>query len=119
MGSGTPKREFLHVDDMAEASLFVHNLEKNIFASQTQPMLSHINVGTGTDVTIKKLAETIKDVVSFNGKLVFDSIDGTPRKLLDVNLLSKLGWKHKVTLNDGLLMTYNDTSSAVPLFRNY
>ena len=94
-GSGKPMREFLYVDDMAEASLFVHNLEHTIYAENTKPMLSHINVGTGVDVTIKELAETIKDVVGFNGELIFDKSkpDGTPRKLMDVSALSKIGWK--------------------------
>lgn len=107
-GTGTPKREFLYVDDMAEASLFVQNLGKEIFAAHTQPMLSHINIGTGTDMTIKELAGTIKDVVGFTGKLVFDSTkpDGAPRKLMGVDLLSRIGWSASTSLADGLQIAY-------------
>ena len=109
-GSGTPKREFLYVDDMAEASLFVHYLDQKIFEAHTQPMLSHINVGTGTDVTIKELAETVKEVIGFTGKIVFDRTkpDGAPRKLMDVSLLLNLGWKAGVSLKSGLKLTYAD-----------
>ena len=107
-GTGMPMREFLYVDDMAEASLFVHQLDSKIFSMKTDPMLSHINVGTGTDVTIRKLAKTVQDVVGFNGKLVFDSTkpDGTPRKLLNVDLLSELGWKATISLTSGIDSTY-------------
>jgi GDP-L-fucose synthase len=113
-GSGNPMREFLYVDDMAEASLFVHNLDREILSRTTQPMLSHINVGTGTDITIRELAEVVKDVVEFKGELVFDSTkpDGTPRKLMDVSLLTNLGWKANVSLRSGLESTYSDFLSA-------
>ena len=109
-GSGRPKREFLYVDDMAEASLFVHNLEYKKLEAKTQPMLSHLNVGTGTDVTIKELAKTVKEVVGFKGKLVFDrtKLDGTPRKLLDVRLLSSLGWTASTSFQYGLMKSYED-----------
>ena len=109
-GSGTPKREFLYVDDMAEASIFVHTLHKDIFAAQTRPMLSHVNVGTGEDVTIRDLAETVKEVVGFTGNLVFDTSkpDGPPRKLMDVEVLSNLGWTASVGLRDGLRHSYLD-----------
>ena len=82
-GSGTPKREFLYVDDMAEASVFVHNLDREVFLENTGPMFSHVNVGTGVDVTIKELAEKIKVIVGYSGEVVFDETkpDGTPRKL--------------------------------------
>jgi GDP-L-fucose synthase len=112
-GSGTPMREFLYVDDMAEASLFVHTLSRITFEENTQPMLSHINVGTGTDVTIRELAETIKEVIGFNGELIFDESkpDGTPRKLLDVSLLAMLGWKSYTSLRDGLLQSYENFMS--------
>ena len=109
-GSGNPMREFLYVDDMAEASLFVHNLPRRTLDENTHLMLSHINVGTGTDVTIRKLAETVRDVVGFNGEIVFDCTkpDGTPRKLMDVSLLKKMGWKAKVSLQSGLERSYID-----------
>ena len=109
-GSGTPMREFLYVDDMAEASLFVHKLPRSAFEESTQPMLSHINVGTGNDVTIRELAETIKNVVGFSGVLVFDRSkpDGTPRKLMDVSLLYNLGWKASMALKSGLERSYAD-----------
>ena len=113
-GSGKPMREFLYVDDMAEASMFVHNLDIKTLAKHTQPMLSHVNVGTGADVTIKELAKEIKNVVGFSGKLVFDLTkpDGTPRKLLDVSLLANLGWKASVSLRSGLENSYSYFKSA-------
>ena len=109
-GTGTPKREFLFVDDLAEAALFIHNLEKNIYQKVTSSMLSHINIGTGEDVTIKELAETIKKVVNYDGILKFDSSkpDGTPRKLLNVDLLKSLGWEAKTKLYEGLRISYED-----------
>jgi len=109
-GSGTAKREFLYVDDMAEASLFVHTLHSDIFSEQTQPMLSHVNVGTGADVTIRDLADTVKEAVGFTGNLVFDTSkpDGAPRKLMDVDLLTHLGWTASVGLRDGLRHSYQD-----------
>ena len=109
-GSGTPMREFLHVDDMADASLFVHNLDQIIHADNTQPMLSHINVGTGVDITIKELSQTVKSVVGFEGDIVFDRTkpDGTARKLMDVQMLSRLGWDAKIDLRAGLVTAYQD-----------
>ena len=109
-GSGTPMREFLYVDDMAEASLFVHNLDAETLRGATKPMLSHINVGTGTDVTIRELAETISAVIGFKGTIVFDPTkpDGTPRKLMDVSLLSHLGWQACVSLKLGIERSYAD-----------
>ncbi len=107
-GSGNPKREFLHVDDMAAASLFVLELDQATYQQNTQPMLSHINVGSGVDCTIRELAEIMKDVVGFQGKLVFDASkpDGTPRKLMDVSRLRALGWEYSISLKDGLKTTY-------------
>jgi GDP-L-fucose synthase len=107
-GSGKPMREFLHVDDMADASVHVMNLEEGAYQSNTQPMLSHINVGTGVDCTIRELAETIARVTGFEGRLEFDSSkpDGTPRKLMDVSRLAALGWRASISLEDGLASTY-------------
>ncbi len=107
-GSGNAMREFLYVDDMAEASLFVLNLDKKIYQANTKPMLSHINVGTGHDITIKKLSEIMKEVVGFNGELFFDTSkpDGSPRKLIDTSLLSNLGWNYSTKLEEGLVQTY-------------
>lgn len=107
-GSGTPMREFLHVDDMAAASIYVMELDSAIFKVNTQPMLSHINVGTGVDCTIRELAETVAKVTGFRGKLRFDATkpDGTPRKLMDVNRLGQLGWKASINLEDGLKDAY-------------
>ena len=109
-GSGAPMREFLFVDDMAAASLFVHSLEQSVLNECTMPSLSHINVGTGSDVTIKELADTIKKVIGFSGDLLFDQSkpDGTPRKLMDVSLLSNLGWRASVSLESGLESSYAD-----------
>lgn len=107
-GSGTPKREFLHVDDMAAASVHVMNLDDAVYRSNTQPMLSHINVGSGVDCTIRELAETVAKVTGFKGKLVFDASkpDGTPRKLMDVSRLKALGWQATIDLEDGLRDAY-------------
>ena len=107
-GSGTPMREFLHVDDLAEAVVHLQNLPQERYASETEPMRSHINVGTGTDVTIRELAETLVKVIGYEGKLVFDTIkpDGTPRKLMDVSRLARLGWKARISLQGGLQETY-------------
>lgn len=107
-GSGKPMREFLYVDDMAAASVHVMNLDNKTYQANTQPMLSHINVGTGVDCTIRELAETMKKVVSFKGKLIFDTSkpDGTPRKLMDVTRLRKLGWQASISLKEGLTSTY-------------
>ena len=101
-------REFLYVDDMAKAYIFVMELDKKKYQSNTKPMLSHINIGTGKDVTIKELAQTIKEVVGFNGKVSFDNAkpDGTPRKLIDVSRLSNMGWNYSVDLAEGLAKTY-------------
>ena len=108
-GTGNARREFLYVDDMAQASLFVLELDEEVYKANTQPMLSHINVGTGTDVTIREMAETMKQVVGYEGKLVFDTTkpDGAPRKLINVSRLSDMGWKYSVGLKEGLTKTYN------------
>ncbi|HIF9310862.1 TPA: GDP-L-fucose synthase [Photobacterium damselae] len=107
-GTGTPMREFLFVDDMAAASIHVMELDNETYQANTQPMLSHINVGTGVDCTIREMAETMAKVVGFEGDVVFDSTkpDGTPRKLMDVSRLADLGWRYSVSLEDGLTHTY-------------
>jgi GDP-L-fucose synthase len=107
-GSGTPMREFLHVDDMAAASVHVMELSDAVYRAHTQPMLSHINVGTGADVTIAELAQTVARVSGFKGKLTFDASkpDGTPRKLLDVSRLAALGWRSQIALEEGLRDAY-------------
>jgi len=109
-GTGTPKREFLYVDDMAAASIHVMNLDKDAYQAETQPMLSHINVGCGTDITIRELAETISKVIGYQRKIEFDSTkpDGTPRKLMDSSRLNKLGWQPKIELEQGLILAYKD-----------
>ena len=101
-------REFLHVDDLAEAVVHLQNIPQERYASETEPMRSHINVGTGTDVTIRELAETLVKVIGYEGKLVFDTTkpDGTPRKLMDVSRLARLGWSARTSLAAGLGGTY-------------
>jgi len=108
-GSGNPMREFLHVDDMAAASLFVMDLDKTIYQAETQEMLSHINVGSGTDVTIRELAETVAMVTGFTGNIGFDTTrpDGNARKLMDVSRLARLGWTYAIGLEDGIRDTYD------------
>jgi len=107
-GSGKPKREFLHVEDMAAASIFVMNLPQELYESQTAPMASHLNVGTGIDCSIAELAHYLADVIGFQGKLSFDETkpDGTMRKLLDVSRLKSMGWTSSIDLKSGLTDTY-------------
>lgn len=107
-GTGEAMREFLYVDDMAKASLFVLELDKKTYQVNTKSMLSHINVGTGKDITIREVAETMKQVVEYKGELTFDTTkpDGTPRKLIDVSRLSNMGWKYSIDLEQGLKKTY-------------
>ena len=107
-GSGKPRREFLHVDDMAEASLFVLGLDADIYRANTEPTLSHINVGTGQDISIAQLAAMIADVTGFEGTIRYDATkaDGTMRKLMDVSRLSRMGWSARLELAEGLRQTY-------------
>lgn len=107
-GSGKPMREFLYVDDMADASIHVMNLEKTTYDENTEPMLSHINVGSGVDCTIRELVDTVVKVVGYEGDVKFDSTkpDGSPRKLMNVDRIKSLGWQHSVELEDGLTITY-------------
>lgn len=107
-GTGTPMREFLHVDDMAAACVYVMNLPRETYTAHTNPVASHINVGTGQDCTIAQLAHTLAQVVGFGGEVIFDTSmpDGTPRKLLNVNKLRSLGWQAQIPLHRGLEQTY-------------
>ncbi len=109
-GTGNPKREFLYVDDMARASIFLMNIDKKAYDQCTSPMCSHINVGSGKDLTIKELAEIIRDVVGYKGEISFDPTkpDGNPRKLLDSERIKNLGFNAKVSLKEGLIKTYQD-----------
>lgn len=107
-GSGKPMREFLYVDDMAAASIHVMNLDKTAYDDNTEPMLSHINVGTGVDCTIRELVETVAKVVGFKGEICFDTTkpDGAPRKLMNVDRLKALGWEYSIHLENGLTKSY-------------
>lgn len=108
-GTGNPMREFLYVDDLADACIHVMNLSKDNFLSIiSNPMCSHINVGTGKDVTIRELSQIMAEVIGYSGEIIFDESkpDGTPRKLLDISRLSSLGWKYSTELKDGLKITY-------------
>lgn len=108
-GSGTPKREFMYVDDMANACLHVFNIDTQTYLNMTDSRCSHINIGTGTDISIREVAELIASIVGYKGSIDFDLTkpDGTPRKLLDVSLLNRLGWKSKIELKEGLEQTYS------------
>ena len=109
-GTGTPKREFLYVDDMASASIHIMNLEKSIYDMHTKPMQSHINIGYNDDVTIAELANLIAQTVGYEGDISFDKSkpDGAPRKLLDSRLLKSMGWQPKTSLQRGLQLAYDD-----------
>jgi GDP-L-fucose synthase len=109
-GTGSPMREFLYVDDMAEACLHIMELDSETYARNTHPMLSHINIGTGEDLAIRDLAVTIGEVIGYGGRIVFDTSkpDGTPRKLMDVQRMQSLGWRPQVGLRDGLTLAYSD-----------
>lgn len=118
-GTGTPKREFLYVDDMAAASVYVMNLDKFTYDAHTQPMQSHINVGYGEDVTIRELARAVAHAVGYNGEITFDTSkpDGTPRKWMDSSRLNALGWKPQVDLQSGLAKAYEDFVTHVSVLR--
>jgi GDP-L-fucose synthase len=109
-GTGTPRREFLYVDDMAEASIFMMNMEQSRLAAHISPMCSHINVGSGSDITIAELAEAIKFTVGYEGSIIFDPSkpDGPPRKWMDSSLISRLGWHASMPIVDGLALAYQD-----------
>jgi nucleoside-diphosphate-sugar epimerase len=108
-GTGSPRREFMHVDDLAAASEFVMRMPAETYRSVTRPMLSHLNVGTGSDLTIRELAEKVRDIVGYRGAIRFNSAypDGTPRKLLDVGRLARLGWQARIGLDEGIRSTYD------------
>jgi GDP-L-fucose synthase len=114
-GTGEPMREFLYVDDMAEACLHIMELDSETYARNTQPMLSHINIGTGEDLAIRDLAKTIGEVVGYQGRIAFDTTkpDGTPRKLMDVGRLRSLGWQPQIGLRDGLSLAYADFQASM------
>ncbi len=118
-GSGKPMREFLYVDDMAAASVHVMDLDKATYEANTEPMLSHINVGTGVDCTIRELVETVAKVVGFAGQIKFDTTkpDGAPRKLMNVDRLKSLGWEYSVSLEDGLALAYKWFLENQDIFR--
>ena len=109
-GTGTPKREFLHVDDMANGSVYVMNLTAEAYRAETQPMLSHLNIGCGSDISILDLAQLIRSIVGYEGEIVFDTSkpDGTPRKLMDVSRLKAMGWEPRVELEAGIKNAYQD-----------
>ena len=109
-GSGKNKREFLYVDDLARAAIFIMNLDQKVYLKKTTKMRCHINVGSGKDITIEELSKIIKEVTEFKGSIEFDKnkLEGTPRKLLDSKLLNSLGWKSKISLKEGLLKTYEE-----------
>ena len=112
-GTGSPRREFLYVDDMASASVFVMDIDKKIYDQHTQSMQSHINVGYGSDVTIKELALAVAQVTAYKGSIQFDDskLDGSPKKLLDSSLMQSLGWSALVNLEEGLKITYQEFKS--------
>jgi GDP-L-fucose synthase len=114
-GTGKVMREFLHVEDMAAASIFVLELDKKKYQKNTKAMLSHINIGTGTDITIEELAKRIKNILGYEGDISFDHSkpDGPPRKLIDVSLLTKIGWRSKISLGQGIKLTYEKYLSNI------
>lgn len=115
-GTGTPRREFLFVDDLAAACVHIMNVNKNVYDAYTEPMLSHINIGFGSDVTIRELALAIGETVGYPGQIEFDAArpDGAPRKLLDSSRINKLGWQPKVGLSEGLKIAYQDFLKRQP-----
>ena len=117
--TGTPKREFLYVDDMAKACVHVMNLDKITYDTYTQPMQSHLNVGCGEDVTVAELAKAVGSAVGYRGEISFDTTkpDGTPRKWMDASRLNKLGWKPRIDLQLGLEHTYKDFTTHANVLR--
>jgi GDP-L-fucose synthase len=109
-GSGLPRREFLYVDDLADAAIYIMDIEKSQLHSVSSPRCSHINIGSGNDLSIKELALLISDVTGFTGEILWDlsKPDGAPRKLMSNKVLASLGWKPKILLRDGLFLSYED-----------
>ena len=120
-GTGTPKREFLYVDDMAEASVFVMDLDKAIYDKHTSPMQGHINVGFGSDMTINELAQAVAKATSYQGDIIFDASkpDGAPRKWMDSSCLNQLGWQPRVALKEGLVLAYQDMLALIAKGANF
>ena len=120
-GSGSPRREFLYVSDMVDAACFLINLDPEVYQSKVDPRCSHVNIGTGFDVTILELAELIKEIVQFKGQILFDQTkpDGSPRKLLNVDILRSLGWEHTTSLDKGLKKTYHWFCENLESLRDY
>lgn len=118
-GSGRPLREFLHVDDMAEGALFVMNLDAETYRANTQPMLSHINLGSGEEISIADLAGLIAKVTGYEGRIAFDATrpDGTPRKLMDISRLAAMGWRAKTRLPEGIATTYRWYKDHISVLR--
>jgi len=109
-GTGKPKRDFLFVDDMAAASVFLMNISRDIYLKNTSQNCSHINAGSGSDLSIRELSEMIKEIVEYKGEIIFDETkpDGNPKKILDNSVLKNLGWKAKISLKEGLYLTYKE-----------
>mgnify|MGYP001093642022 CR=1 FL=1 len=120
-GSGSPRREFLYVSDMVDAACFLMELDPEVYQSKVDPRCSHVNIGTGSDVTILELAELIKEIVQFKGQILFDQTkpDGSPRKLLNVDILRSLGWEHTTSLDKGLKKTYHWFCENLESLRDY
>ncbi len=118
-GDGKPRREFLHVDDMADACVFLMNIEKLSYQSNVKPMESHINVGSGIDITISELAELVKSVVGYEGEISFqkDNLNGPDRKLLNTSKINHMGWSPRINLKAGLISTYEDFQSTYETLR--
>jgi GDP-L-fucose synthase len=114
-GTGSPMREFLHVDDLAKACIHIMNIKKEAYQQKTKKMLSHINIGFGSDISIRELAYKIASIVNYKGNILFDHSkpSGTPRKLLDSSLINELGWQPEISLDEGLKITYEDYKSNI------
>ena len=119
-GSGKPRRELLHVDEMAKACLFVMNLGLKIYEQETRPQMAHINIGSGNDISIRDLSFMISKIIGFKGNIIFDKTkpEGPPRKLMDNSLIKNLGWVNECNLEEGLLLTYEDFLKNIDIFKD-